>query len=42
MDLLWLLSNWGCGSHCIGDMDLNGQVGVADLVLLLGTFGEGC
>ena len=42
-DVLLLLSEFGCTSDCTdADIDGDGAVSVADILLLLAAFGEEC
>ena len=41
-DLLGLLTGFGCTSSCQGDLDSDGSVGIADLLLLLSSIGTPC
>ena len=41
-DVLILLSDFGCASDCIADIDGDGATNVNDILLLLAAFGEDC
>jgi hypothetical protein len=41
-DILMMLSDFGCLEDCAADVDLDNAVTIADLLLLLTKFGEGC
>lgn len=42
VDLLVVLSEFGCLIDCNGDTDGDGMVGVSDVLVLLASFGSGC
>ena len=42
-DVLLLLSDFGCNTECsVADINGDGNVSVADVLLLLAAFGEAC
>jgi len=41
-DLLIVLSEFGCTSDCTADVDGDGSVTVADVLLILSAFGSLC
>ena len=41
-DILFFLSDMGCNSTCLADLDGNGHVGSIDLIILLALFGSLC
>ena len=41
-DILLVLMNFGCSNTCIGDLDGDGTVTVADGLQVLGAFGNFC
>ncbi len=42
MDLLMLLSEYGCNNGCFTDLDEDGMVSVGDMILFLPVFGQPC
>jgi hypothetical protein len=40
--LLLVLSEFGCNTSCTADINGDGFVTVADILLILGAFGVGC
>jgi hypothetical protein len=41
-DILLLLGDFGCQSDCSTDINVDGVVSVADILVLLSHFGEAC
>ena len=41
-DVLMMLGDFGCTSDCEADVDLDGSVGISDLLQILSAFGDDC
>jgi hypothetical protein len=41
-DILLILTEYGCATGCLNDVNLDGVVSVLDILLILGAFGTDC